>query len=100
MTYIEPYTGIDYAMGFQPTVSSGTLGWRGSCPLEQLPYQALGFTRDSTMFDWNSYGKWYLQYTADEATHSEPGSYSTVNYPTDWLYNTSQSAPIEWSAFY
>jgi hypothetical protein len=100
MTYIGPYTGVDYAMGFQPTVSSGALGWRGSCPLEQLPYQVLGFTRDSTMIDRNNYGKWYLQYTASEATHSGPGSYSRLDYSIDWLYNTSQSAPIEWSAFY
>ena len=100
MTYIAPgtYTGVDYAVGFQPTTASGALQWMGGCPVDALPYGILGLTQGSnTIQRLDDKGSWYAQYTALYTDTMDYGKYGGSDIYIEWLYSLNQTNAVEWS---
>ena len=98
-TYIGPYTGVDYALGFQPTTLNSTLSWAGACPLDALQDVTLGFVRGADYVYLNNAGAWVKQYTGKSHEHSG-GSYYGHDRTIDFLYSVTQVQPVCWRGTY
>lgn len=90
-TYIGPASGVDYALGFQPTTANGSLLWDSSCPVSSLSYVTLGFTGLVPYVYANRGGKWQVQYTGSKSNSSDE---------VDVILDVSQTSPIQWRSFY